>query len=85
MTPEFIICPVCNSKILFCENLQCDDCIHGNHETCGFTRCNCFKNDIILELYAQVIQLKIENSKLVTSLCHIDECDHNFKNREKIL
>ena len=85
MTPEFIICPVCNSKVLFCKDLQCEDCLYGDHKTCGFTDCNCFKNDIILELHSQVIQLKIENSKLVTSVCRIDECDYNFKNREKIL
>ena len=66
--PKFIICPVCNSKVLLCEDIQCDDCINEDHKTCGFIECNCFSTDIILELHSQVTQLKIENSTLTEQL-----------------
>ena len=84
LTPKFIVCPLCNRKKPFCEDLQCDDCTHENTIVCGYvTTCKCFESDVILELHCQLIQSKIENSTLLEELYPIYECREHFKNKRR--
>ena len=73
-TPKTIICPICHNKIFFCDNIICNDCsLHNDFKECGFDKCKCFKNAVILELYSQVIQLKIENSTLTEEKLYLSD------------
>ena len=62
--PFEIICPFCRNMFLNCDDINCDNCLHVDTDTCT-NGCNCEISDILKEMHGQICQLETENEALL--------------------
>jgi len=63
------MCPLCNRILIACSDITCSSCIYENKDCAD--ECDCLLENVIIELYSQLIQSKIENSKLLEELTYL--------------